>query len=605
LKKLNLNLTQKGLALIAIPLIFEFIFGLSLALLQSQAEDEATRSYNSGRLNNSINQLVRDIFDLASLSRLDLPQLIGTSFEKRAQKIREDLDELKDAVKDDPAKAAIVADSAQASERCYKILGQLRYAYATGGALLVTETLQASRAELRDCLKRMISQRLISMAQSEEKVQKQSPKIQARFRERIKAVLLSGLLLNAILTIILGVFFYRQIVKRLRMMKENSFRLAAGKELLPPVGGADEIAEVDVTFHRMANALAAAERKERSLIEHSLDLISSLDETGRITSINPACKEITGYSEEEMRGRNLRHILPPADVDALRKSLSSSSAEQAAIKFESSVMHKEGKDIHVSWSMHWVPAEREFFCVGHDITSRKETERLKQEFMAMVSHDLRTPLATLSNFIEMLETGLFGELSERGNHLVKVAASSANRMKSLINDLLDLDKAESGRLQLDCSLTRLDELLDQSVQSVRSLASKEEVQLDLKNIELEAVVDSKRMSQVLVNLLSNAIKFSSAGGVVTVSLHKQDGLAIISVSDQGRGVPDNMREAIFERFQQVKISDAVDKGGSGLGLAICKQIVELHGGTIKVENNQDRPGATFTFSVPLSNDKSI
>ena len=224
-------------------------------------------------------------------------------------------------------------------------------------------------------------------------------------------------------------------------------------------------------------------------------------------------------------------------------------------------------------------------------------ERLKQKFMAMVSHDLRTPLATISNYMEMLGEGLFGELTERGQHLLNVAESNSRRMLSLINDLLDLERAEFGGLKLDCSIQPLSELLDQAVKSIHSLAFRKQIRFDLSPTDLKVMADRSRIFQVLVNLISNAIKFSAKNSTVQIKTEKNNNMAVVKIVDQGRGIPDDMKHRIFESFQQVEIADAVDKGGSGLGLAICKALVELHGGSIGVENNPDQ-GSTFSSLCP-------
>jgi signal transduction histidine kinase len=177
-------------------------------------------------------------------------------------------------------------------------------------------------------------------------------------------------------------------------------------------------------------------------------------------------------------------------------------------------------------------------------------------------------------------------------------------MLSLINDLLDLEKSESGMLTLERDAIELSDVLDQCIQSIESLADRQEVILDLTNANFKIFADAHRLSQVVINLVSNAIKFSPKGAVVKVWAQEDKDMAIVNVSDEGRGVPEHLHEVIFERFHQVEVADALEKGGSGLGLAICKVIVELHGGTINVENNKER-GSTFSFSVPLFKQKLL
>jgi PAS domain S-box-containing protein len=349
----------------------------------------------------------------------------------------------------------------------------------------------------------------------------------------------------------------------------------------------------------MATSLAEAKQKEKSMIEYSVDAICSLDGSGRITAANPACANILGHTQDAILGNNLKNILVREDLQDFNESLLRAKSGKSQSQVESRVTQSNGNTIDVLWSLHWVQSEESFFCVGHDITERKEVERLKQQFMAMVSHDLRTPLSTIANYLEMLGAGLFGQLTEKGEHLLQIAESNVNRMLALINDLLDLERAEFAGLKIECSPQQLGSLVDQSINSVKNLALKKQIHMEFDKTDLVVQADDNRIVQVLVNLLSNAIKFSPKDGIVNVSVEGSDDKAWVRISDQGRGVPPHMKEKIFEHFQQVEISDSVEKGGSGLGLAICKAIVELHGGTIKVEENAPS-GSTFSFSLPLA-----
>jgi PAS domain S-box-containing protein len=340
------------------------------------------------------------------------------------------------------------------------------------------------------------------------------------------------------------------------------------------------------------------------MIEHSIDLICSLDANGKLTAANPACKVILGHTEDILVGMNLRSMLANEDIDFFNQSLSLAMSGNTETKFESRIRQKDGNLVDVLWSIHWVESEQAFFCVGHNITARKEVERLKQQFMAMISHDLRTPLTTIGNYLEMLSTGIFGQLTEKGLHLLKVAERNASRMLTLTNDLLDLERAEFGGLKLSCSEQKLSDLIDVSVKSISSLAAEHQINIDVQPLDLLVSADANRIEQVLVNLLNNAIKFSPAQSIIKISVHNENEMAIVCITDEGRGIPEHLKESIFERFKQVEISDAIDKGGSGLGLAICKTIVELHGGKINVENNTTK-GSTFSFSLPLAKKEQV
>ncbi|MBX9721328.1 MAG: HAMP domain-containing histidine kinase [Candidatus Obscuribacterales bacterium] len=234
----------------------------------------------------------------------------------------------------------------------------------------------------------------------------------------------------------------------------------------------------------------------------------------------------------------------------------------------------------------------------HDMArSLKELEQIKQQFVAMISHDLRTPLTSLQMFLGMLSDGTYGELNQTGTKRVAIAERSITRLISLINDLLDFEKLQAGQFTLAMTEIELSQVIGRSIDAVNSFAEQHEVSLIAEATEITVNADGDRLIQVLVNLISNAVKFSPAKGVVTVSARKLDDSVELRVKDQGRGIPKEFQETVFERFKQVKTTDATEKGGTGLGLAICKALVEAHGGRIGVES-EDGKGATFWLTVP-------
>lgn len=564
--------------LVSIPLVFELFFVGTLSFLLAQAESESHKAFQASRIGDCSNILIKDMFELTSMTRDDALQALSSDWYKSTvSTIKSDLIALQSAVKDDPTQERIVQESVEAGEEAIFLLDQLHKNFESSGLLTTIDKVKTLRDELRSCVKRILSRDLMEMALKEKQKAENSRSKHLGFRTQIKSSLIVGILLNVIIAILVVLTFSRKIVKRLDIVIDNNFRLASDLSLNPAMGGSDEIAKLDATFHELANSLSKAKQKEKSMIEHSADVICSLDSDGRLSTANPACKRVLGYSEDMIIGLNLRSILVNDDIESFNKILSTARSQQTETEFESRMRRKDGDTISVIdvlWSIRWVESEKSFFCVGHDVTARKEIERLKQKFTAMISHDLRTPLATISNYLEMLNAGLFGELSEKGEHLLKVAERNANRMICLINDLLDLEKAEFGGLKIETSIHDLNDLLDQSIKTVSSLALRKQVRIDLIPTNLEVVVDNNRILQILINLLSNAIKFSPKESVIRIKTEECDNMVIVHISDQGRGIPDNMKEAIFERFQQVEISDAVDQGGSGLGLAICKKLLE-------------------------------
>ena len=232
-----------------------------------------------------------------------------------------------------------------------------------------------------------------------------------------------------------------------------------------------------------------------------------------------------------------------------------------------------------------------------DISERRAVERMKDEFISTVSHELRTPLTSIRGALGLLSSGRLGTLPEKGQRLLHIASTNTDRLVRLINDILDIERIESGKVTLDRASSDGAELARNAVDVVRSLADRENLSIVLDARPSPLVADADRIVQTLTNLLGNAVKFSTAGSTILFSVRPEGQNVIFSVADQGRGIPPEKLGTIFERFQQVDASDSREKGGSGLGLAICRSIVRQHGGEIRVESELGH-GSTFTITIP-------
>ena len=237
-----------------------------------------------------------------------------------------------------------------------------------------------------------------------------------------------------------------------------------------------------------------------------------------------------------------------------------------------------------------------------DITERKEVEERVKDFYSMVSHELRTPLASIRTALGLMES-FTDELSDKTRPVVKIAATEADRLMRLINDILDMRKIEAGKLELALDAHDIAKLVSRAVVSIDSLAQQAKVTIKENLVpDLDVYCDGDRILQVLSNILANAIKYSPSPGEVTVSCEKSGASCKISVRDLGPGVAKNQAHKLFGRFEQLRSKDGKQRAGSGLGLAIAKAIVEQHGGEIGVEL-PDGGGSIFWFSLPLAEDE--
>jgi len=236
------------------------------------------------------------------------------------------------------------------------------------------------------------------------------------------------------------------------------------------------------------------------------------------------------------------------------------------------------------------------------LTERSQLDTLKNEFISTVSHELRTPLTSIRGALGLLSSGVIGNVDAKAQNLLRIAVTNTDRLIRLINDILDIERMESGRAPLQVRRCSLRELCKQAIETMTPMAEANTVHLELfaPAASTEGLFfdgDSDRILQVLTNLLSNAIKFSPAASTVSIRAEATSDSILLKVSDEGRGIPSEKLDSIFDRFQQVEPSDARQKGGTGLGLAICRSIVQQHSGSIWAQRNLG-PGTTFYVMLP-------
>ena len=236
-----------------------------------------------------------------------------------------------------------------------------------------------------------------------------------------------------------------------------------------------------------------------------------------------------------------------------------------------------------------------------DVSEREEVEAIKRQFVSVVSHELRTPLTSIKGSLQMLDSGMVGPLTADQQELVSMAVSNSERLGNLVNDILDIERLDSGRMTLSPVLVPATDIAVQAVTGITGAATAAGIRLetDLDPGDTTVSADPDRIVQVLTNLLGNAIKFSERGAIVRLVVHRVDDDVTLSVIDTGRGIPADQLETIFERFGQVDAGDARRESGTGLGLAIAREIAQRSGGDITVSSVLGA-GSTFTVSLPAA-----
>jgi PAS domain S-box-containing protein len=351
-------------------------------------------------------------------------------------------------------------------------------------------------------------------------------------------------------------------------------------------------------------ARQAAERLARQnelLLNAAAEGIYGVDAHGYTTFVNPAAAAMLGYSADDLPGRPYEATLlaRAGGEDPVRATLLSGEARTVA---DAAFRRADGSRFPVEFTC--TPIVEENHIAGavitfRDVTERREVDRMKDEFISVVSHELRTPLTAIRGSLGLLAAGKAGDIPQRGQRMLEIAVQNTDRLIRLINDILDIERIESGKVAMEPAPVNAAELAQGAVDVMLQMAERAGVELYVWAEPLRLVADADRLLQVLTNLISNAIKFSPPGTSVQLTVEPVAGEAVFRVSDQGRGIPQDRLESIFERFQQVDSSDSRQKGGTGLGLAICRSIVSQHGGRIWAESEPGE-GSTFSFTLPLS-----
>ncbi len=359
----------------------------------------------------------------------------------------------------------------------------------------------------------------------------------------------------------------------------------------------DELAE-DVAAR--SDELGAAVHLQRLTLNAVHEGIVGLRE-GQLVFANEAAGEILRVPREELLGRFVYEVITigPADHSQLAEIYAAITARQHIELEGEPAIRTDGTTFAIDLSITpVVHPDLTSVAVFRDVSHRTEVERLKNEFVSVVSHELRTPLTSIRGSLGLLAGGAVGELSAPAQRMAVIATENTERLIRLINDILDLERIESGAVVLDLAPCPAAELIATSLEVVVPVAAETGVDVATGPIAGTVLADGDRLVQVLVNLLANAVKFSPPGTTVTVAAAPAGGDVLFTVRDHGRGIPADQLERIFDRFHQVDASDTRQQGGTGLGLAICASIVRQHGGQIWAESTDG--GSTLSFTVPAA-----
>lgn len=433
-----------------------------------------------------------------------------------------------------------------------------------------------------------------AIVELEEARQARRPALMHDALGKVWATLGIALILSSLLAAILG-YMYIVLVKRpLRITCQSGMLLAKGKPLPAALPGTDELATLDRLLHSTAAALEKVQQDEKTLVENATDLICSLSESGAFLSANPYTNRMLGWAPESLIGQHL-HELTVADEsfycdEKLRESRKSTNISV----FDLRLVTATRDVIDTRWSCFWSDAQEAFFCVAHDITEAKNAERLKQDLVDMISHDLRSPLTSVNISLAILARGAKGELPAEEKRKIVKSAKMLDHLIELVNDLLDFQKLSAKKIELEEVFFPLVKLMQEAISTAEINAEPKDLAFEISG---DAIIrgDKRLLTQAITATLENAVKAAPEGTTIRVEITEIADIVQIQVIDQGEGLSEEETAQIDLSIPTQKLSGQSNR--SLLKFSICKQIVEAHFGNISCYNLRPS-GFSLAIRIP-------
>lgn len=428
----------------------------------------------------------------------------------------------------------------------------------------------------------------------------------------ITLIYLSAALVTIILSLFLAVLISQEITRPIEEMRKQTLRIARGDfSGQVRVMGNDELGQLAGAVNNLSVRVEEAQessdserRRLDSVLSHMSDGVLATDRRGNITIVNNMALQLLGVDhEDDLIGKSIIDALDIRHDYTVRELINSNQKEMIID------MSAGGNDLILN--AYFSPIQREsgfisgLVCVLHDVTSQQKEERERKQFVSNVSHELRTPLTSVHSYVEALSDGAWKD-KDIAPQFLTVIQNETNRMIRMINDLLSLSRMDSGTTKLNLEYVNIKKLFNYILNRFDMIIKKDENDQNSKKYTIERYftdkdlwveIDTDKFTQVIDNIMNNAIKYSPDGGVITTRLLETHNHVILSISDQGLGIPRKDLGRIFDRFFRVDKARSRKQGGTGLGLAISKEVINLLGGQIWVDSIEGQ-GSTFYISLP-------
>ncbi|HEY9775146.1 MAG TPA: PAS domain-containing sensor histidine kinase [Planktothrix sp.] len=581
-----MNLTNKLLIVLVVLLTIQLGLGATLFALHENTQAQTEKAKKSLILSDKLAKAVEEfVFLKALFTTANVGKLPKATMDFEAH-----LNALMPDFKDEPDKYMVVSDAREHLHVCQVIAARAQKLMASGQWWGNAE--QLIWMPLRQHVLKIVDDTtlLTHIMQDQDDATQEALHNERSWREASVNATRFGIALQILIIAASFIWFQRDITRRIRIIVANTKRIAAKEPLLPMLDGLDEISRLDQSFHNIARILTTADRAEHDLIDKQRDVICQLTRDLKFLNVNRACNQSFGLSPEELTEKSLLDYVHPDDREELKQHFASSvnSTQQA---LEARIVRPSGAITELLWSVRWSEYGKSYFCILHDITAQKQIERLRREVVQMVGHDLKSPLSTVSVFLQLVQTPAMSELTPEGRERVLQAVTAAQQMSELIKNLLDLEMIRAGMLILDNERVSLRHIAGLVMQSLQEESERMNVAIVAPDEDVLTIADNARLTQMLQALVSNAVRRSKQPGLVKIKISKQNKMARLAVRDEGPVISPSTLANMFDAFLT-----SYQKGSTAnLSLAVCKSLAELHGGTVTATSR----GGSTTFVIEL------
>jgi len=591
---INLSIKQKGLLLVLLPVGSMIVFALILYLVLA-GEIERYKVFQGNRrliytLQRAHSACSRAVFAMSFTSREGDSRLRVVEKLENQVLSEKDWEKLDQGLEISPEFRDLVKDGVAIRQTTLALIGELKNAATdtknSRRMYQMAFTVAPAGADAKRFFGKLMEFRTRLDNENADG---------AREREFLISLILWGTGLSVLLSVVAVWFFSREIVQRLNATARTTQLMAMGQTVTPPASRADELGALEKVIYNATTVLNQARARESAVLNNSSHLILSLDARLRIAVVGDSCLRLWKYSSDTLIGNSILTFVRKELVDETRAAFESASAAGQG-EVETQIVLSDGTFRDTVWTVKWSAKEQTFYCVVRDVTELRRVEKLRQYFLSMAGHDLRSPLTAIGMNLSLISEGARGPVPDALAAELSSMEATLNGLIEFVNQLLDLEKLESVKGALNLGPVNAGDLCESAIERLASDCESRKVRLGSPAGAALVLADEDKLEKAVFNLIGSAVKLAPPGAVLGLSVSRDGGMGRIAVTVPDLTMPPESSERLFDKLRMTAPSQSGNEN-VGLGLAIVKAIVDMHEGAVGLESASGI--TTFWLSVTI------